>query len=204
MLLFAALYGVAEHINVVTDFTVVVDKNGKEKANPQGAGKTMLRNDWLRYIRDYGAPESKAGGWIRPNPVKPVGGGRGGAFTDADITSYRFALVESDVLPLEAQLALWTHLPLPVAAIIASGGSSYHAWVKVDCGGDTDYRQQVSWMLATLNCFGVDLSNRNPSRLARLPGAKRRIGAVGDGAQRLVYLNPEPTGERIFPKAKMS
>jgi hypothetical protein len=158
----------------------------------------MLRDEWLRYIRDCGVPESKAGAWIRLNPVKSVGGGRGGAFTDADVTSYRLALVESDVLPLETQLALWTHLPLPVAAIIASGGSSYHTWVKVDCVDNTEYRQQVSWMLATLASFGADLANSNPSRLARLPGAQRSIGACGDGAQRLIYLNPDPIGEPIF------
>jgi hypothetical protein len=110
-------------------------------------------------------------------------------------------LLESDVLGIEIQLSLWTRLPLPITAIVSSAGLSYHAWVKVNCIDDTEYRKQVGRVLATLSCFGVDRSNRNPSRLARLPGAKRRIGAVADGAQRLVYLNPEPTGEPIFPKA---
>jgi hypothetical protein len=200
MMLLAALYDKAERLNIVTDYTVATDRYGSEKANPKGAGKTMLREEWLRYIRDNGAPKSKAGAWIRPNPVKIVGSGQGGAFTDADVTSYRFALIESDALALEIQLSLWARLPLPVAAIISSGGSSYHAWVKVDCTDEAEYREQVNRVLTTLARFAVDPANKNPSRLARLPGARRSIGANGQGAQQLVYLNPEPTGEPIFQK----
>lgn len=202
MMLLAALYKQAERLNIVTDYTVATDQNGKPKANPRGAGKTMLRDDWLGYIRDHSTPESKAGAWIRPNPVKECGSGKGGAFTDADVTSYRFALVESDALALETMLSLWARLPLPIAAIISSGGESYHAWVKMDCSDDAEYDEQVKQILTTLARFGVDTGNKNPSRLARLAGAQRSIGAHGDGAQRLVYLNPEPSGEPIFPKAQ--
>jgi hypothetical protein len=202
MMLLAALYERPERVNIVTDYIVAADKNGNEKANPQGAGKFMLRDEWLRYIRDHGAPQDEAGAWIRPNPVKKCGSGKGGAITDADVTSYRFALVESDKLALEIQLSLWARLPLPVAAIISSGGASYHAWVKMDCIDEAEYDEQVKQILTTLARFAVDAANKNPSRLARLPGAQRSIGAHGDGAQRLVYLNPEPTGEAIFPKGQ--
>jgi hypothetical protein len=202
MMLFAALYEKNERVNIITDYTIDLDKDGRQKAKPKGAGKTLLRDEWLRYIREHGAPESEAGAWIRPNPVTEFGSGKGGAVTDADVTSCRFALAESDVLPMETQLALWTQLPLPVAAIISSGGTSYHTWVKVDCINDAEYRQQVSSVLATLACLGMDPANSNPSRLARLPGAQRSIGSRGDGAQRLVYLNPEPTGEPIFPRGQ--
>ena len=40
---------------------------------------------------------------------------------------YRYALVESDVLPPEQQNAIIRKLELPVAALVHSGGKSLHA-----------------------------------------------------------------------------
>lgn len=170
----------------------------EKKARPVGAGKTCKRNDWLRNIRDRGVPEGKGGTWIRPNPVQTKGSGKGGACTDADVKAFRFALLESDVLSPILQLSLFAKLKLPIAAIISSGGRSYHAWVKVDCANAEEYRKTTDRMLSLLKPFGIDQGNKNPSRMSRLPGAKRTIGAIGDGEQRLIYLNPEPTKEGIF------
>jgi len=85
-----------------------------------------------------------------------------------------------------------------VAAVIGSGGRSVHAWVKVDARDADEYRATVAQMLALLARFGVDGKNKNPSRLSRLPGARREIGAAGDGVQRLLYLNPKPEGRSIL------
>jgi hypothetical protein len=47
--------------------------------------------------------------------------------------------------------------------------------------------------------IGIDPRNKNPSRLSRLPGARREIGAVDCGKQRVLYLNPATTeGRRIL------
>src|SRR5205823_8997939 len=105
-------------LSVVTEFTVEQQKSGEQKANPKGAGEILSRDDWMRSIRDHGVPQGEAGAWIRPNPVKQHGTGKGGAPCDADVTSYRFCLLESDDLPFDLQLSLWATLPLPVAAII--------------------------------------------------------------------------------------
>jgi hypothetical protein len=115
VMLFAALYNKDEYVNVVTDFTIG-QKDGGQKANPKGAGRTLLRDDWMRWIRDQGTPQREAGAWVRPNPVKDHGSGKRGASTDADVTSFRFCLLESDMLPVEIQLSLSARLPLPVAA----------------------------------------------------------------------------------------
>jgi hypothetical protein len=201
-MLIAALYDKDDFVNVVTDFTIEQQKDGKEKANPFGAGETLLRDDWIRSIRDHGVPQSKAGAWIRPNPVKEHGSGANGAFCDSDVTSYRRCLLESDELPLELQLSLWASLSLPVAAIIDTGGRSAHAWVDLNCDTLEEYRAMVSRIYIPLARFGLCLNNKNPSRLSRLPGAQREIGKRGDGAQRLLYLNPEPLEKAIFEKKK--
>jgi hypothetical protein len=202
LMVFAALYDKDDFLNVVTDFTVEQHKDRKQKANPRGAGKTLLRDDWMRSIRDRGAPQSEAGAWIRPNPVKRHGTGKNGASCDCDVTSYRFCLIESDDLPLDLQLSLWARLPLPIAAIIDSGGRSEQAWVMLNCQSAEEYQAKVKSIYTLLARFGICPSNKNPSRLARLPGAERTIGKRGDGGQRLLYLDPEPREAPIFERNK--
>jgi hypothetical protein len=201
LMLFAALYDKTDCLNVITDFTIERHNDGKQKANPKGAGKSLLRDDWMREIRDNGVPQSAAGAWIRPNPVKQHGTGRNGAPCDADIRSFRFCLLESDDLPFDLQLSLWAMLPLPIVAIIDSAGRSAHAWVMLDCSAAEEYRAKVNRIFTLLSRFRVCQSNKNPSRLSRLPGAQRTIGKRSDGAQRLLYLNPEPTESPIFERS---
>ena len=202
LMLFAALYDKNERVNVVTDYTAEAKADGSRKANPQGAGKILFRDEWMRSIREHGTPQSEAGAWIRPNPARKNGSGKGGAVTDADITSYRFCLLEFDELPMELQLSLFARLPLPIAALIESGGRSVHAWVMVNCSTEQEHRSMVVRIYNRLTCFGLCQSNKNASRLSRLPGAQREIGKCGDGRQRLLYLNPEPSEAPIFERSK--
>ena len=203
VMLFAALYDKDDFLNVLTDFTIERQKDGKEKANPKGAGKSLLRDDWMRTIRQNGVPQSKAGAWIRPNPVKQHGTGTSGAPCDADVTRFQSCLLESDDLPFDLQLSLWARLPLPIVAIIDSGGRSAHAWVMLNCSAAEEYRAQVNRIFTLLARFGVCKSNKNPSRLSRLPGAQREIGKrEGGGAQRLLYLNPDAIEAPIFESSR--
>jgi hypothetical protein len=191
LMFLAVLYFGNEFVNVVTDHI---------EGKPVGAGRTMLRDDWLRQIREHGTPQSKAGAWFRFNPVTEGGSGKAGALCDSDVTAHRFSLLESDKLPLELQLSFFGKLRLPIAALYASGGKSIHCLVKMDCINADEYREQVARILKMLLPYGFDSANKNPSRLSRLAGASREIGAKSDGQQRLLYLNPEPVeGERIFP-----
>jgi len=155
-----------------------------------GAGITKTRDEWMVHLRNYGAPSGSIGCMFRPNPVSGTPTGDKGGWTDADITVHRFALVESDILPLDLQLSVLARLPLPIAAIIFSGGKSYHALVRVAAPDAVEYRKDVGRMLALLRPLGFDQSTGNPSRMARLPGVMR-----GTEHQRLVYLNPDASGE---------
>jgi len=192
-LLFRALYGPDEYLNIVCRFTTA-ERKGVVKANPAGSGANKRRDDWLAYFAANGIPQSEAGAWMRPNPVLEHGGGKDGATTNDDITAFRFLLLESDCLSVEEQLAVYDRLALPLSAILTSGGKSCHAWLRLDADDADDYAAKAERVYAALQRFGFDQANRNPSRLSRLVGAKRTIGGTGDGLQRLLYLAPEAKG----------
>ena len=189
------LFEPGERVNIVSR-PIVTDG----KARPGDAGVTLERNEWEKRILSRDTPRH-GDAWLRMNPVD------GDGVADANVTAFRFGLLEIDKVrvseelvpvPMELQLSLLAKLRLPIAAIILSGGKSAHAWVKLDAANADEYRQTVSAMLALLARFGVDGKNKNPSRLSRLPGVIRTVGASGDGCQRLLYLNPEPRQEAIL------
>lgn len=192
VLLVGNLYARGELVNFVTEYDTAIEKSGGVKARPVGKGITLERDALLGRFSKNGSDSDKGGAWLRMNPVD----GRGVA--DANVTAFRFALLECDKLSVDLQLSLFAKLPLPVAAVLGSGGRSVHAWVKVDARDVDEYRATVAGMLKILARLGVDGKNKNPSRLSRLPGAKREIGAAGDGVQRLLYLNPKPDGKGIL------
>ncbi len=180
------LFEPSELVNIVTNSIV---ENGK--ARPGDAGLTLERNEWESRLLNS-ATWQVGGAWLRMNPMDGQG------VADVNVTAFRFALIEFDGLPLELQLPLFAKLPLPIAVILSSGGRSLHAWVRIDAANVDEYRRDVSRMLALLAKFGVDGKNKNPSRLSRLPGVVRQIGAHGDGQQRLFYLNPQPQQKAIL------
>ncbi|MBI2926403.1 MAG: hypothetical protein HYY24_11970 [Verrucomicrobia bacterium] len=182
------LYQPGERLNIVTDYTL--DAEGK--ARPAGYGVTLTREQWIERLRQKPVG-SKAGAWLRMNPTDGKGIG------DANITACRFCLLESDALPVELQLSVYVRLKLPIAAILTSGGRSLHAWIKVNAPDAGTYRAQAERLRDVLALIGIDRKNKNASRLSRLPGARREIGAVDCGKQRVLYLTPDPIeGNRIF------
>ncbi len=110
-----------------------------------------------------------AGAWVIINPLD--GEGR----KNINVTDFRYALVESDDMPLDKQLAMIRKMNLPCAAIVYSGGKSVHAVVKVDADSAKEYRERVSklYEICNKNGFKVDTQNKNPARLTRLPGYTR-------------------------------
>lgn len=117
-------------------------------------------------LGDYN-PE--VGAWIRFNPLD------GNGVKNANVTEYRYALVESDSMELEQQHAMIRELELPVACMVYSGGKSVHAIVKIEAGSYEEYRKRVDYLYGVLqkNGMQVDVQNKNPSRLSRMPGVTR-------------------------------
>lgn len=184
-LFLGSLYTDKDRMNLVAKY--ILDGG---KAKPSGGGAIKSRDEWLKYFSDRGVVESDAGCWMRMNPCNAEGSGKDKAVTDADVTDYRFVLLESDSLPIQVQLALFYRLKLPIAAVILSGGGSAHAWVKVGAIDGKRYTEVANRLLSALEKFGIDQANKNPSRLSRCPSAYRKIGAQEDGFQRLLWLNP--------------
>lgn len=112
---------------------------------------------------------SEVGAWVRFNPVDGKG------VRDENVTSFRYALIESDELPIPRQLALVKELELPCAALVHSGGRSLHAIVRVEADDYAEYRKRVDFLYEVCQRNGIklDRQNRNPSRLSRLPGVTR-------------------------------
>lgn len=177
--LIAALYHGSELVNVVSAFSI---QGGK--ARPTGQGMTLPASEWASRLMMGLETCGLGGAWIRMNPVDGAG------IADCNVTSYRFALLECDGLPLKLQVSLVAAIPLPISAILTSGGRSLHAWVRLACGDQDEYRSATSEMFGVLGAYGFDTDNKNSSRLSRMPGVERKIGAVSDSRQRLLYLNP--------------
>ncbi len=127
------------------------------RKHPDDLGATI--GDWKKEV----------GAWIRFNPVD------GNGVKNENVTRFRYALVESDTLPVAEQDVLFRRLELPIAALVHSGGKSLHAIVHIDAGDYDEYRKRVDFLYGFLEKNGVtiDRQNRNPSRLSRMPGVTR-------------------------------
>lgn len=114
--------------------------------------------------------KEEAGAWIRFNPMDGKG------CKNENVTDFRYALVESDVIDIEQQNAIIRELELPVACMVHSGGKSLHAIVKIEASNYEEYRKRVDYLYAVCqkNDLKVDSQNRNPSRLSRMPGTMRK------------------------------
>lgn len=151
------------------------DREGKWLPKSKGC-YSRTAGELMRELKKYGSIEQalgsyddRAGAWIRINPLDGKGVG------NSNVSEFKYALVESDTLPKEKQLALMQELQLPCAAIVDSGKKSLHAVVKVDARDYNEYRDRVMRLydVCRKNGLDPDTQNKNPSRLSRMPGAMR-------------------------------
>ena len=116
-----------------------------------------------------GTPTDGAGAYIRFNPLDGKGE------NNANVTRWKYCLVESDKDSIERQYSLFKAMNLPIRFLIHSGGKSLHAIVMVDAENAQQYRQRVRDLYEFCKKSGLtpDEQDKNESRFSRLPGVKR-------------------------------
>lgn len=173
---------------------------------PSGRGVyTRTAGEYLQNLRRYVKTESSpdnvvrmafedynvaGGAWIRFNPLD------GNGVKNENVIDFRYALVESDSLAPGKQKSIMEQLELPIVAMVHSGNKSIHAIVHIDAASYDEYRRRVDYLYKICNQNGlkVDVADRNPSRLSRLPGVRR-----GNKKQWLIATN---VGKRDFQEWK--
>ena len=178
-----ALFEPAENVGYVTESW---EKDGKWL--PSRGSWSRTAGELIQELSQCGGDLGKvlgdwqpaAGAWIRFNPLDGKG------CKNDNVTEYRFALVESDSVPLPKQKALMEALQLPCAAMVYSGGKSIHAIVRIDAADYGEYRRRVEYLYEVCRKNGLepDTQNKNPSRLSRMPGITR-----GSSKQYLLGVN---------------
>ena len=174
-----------ELVTVIKHFQV----DDSKKVRPDGKGITRSAAEWIQSGNETcTVPQCDAGAWMMVNPSNGQG------IEDRHVTDYRFLLLESDGLPLELQIAMLRHLPLPIICMTMSGRRSIHAIVEVGAHDAGAYKDIADAILTPLKEFGFDSSCRNPSRLTRAPGAVRKLDVKAPTVQELIYLRPPAVG----------
>lgn len=188
----SAMFSPDDPVVISTDVTRHADvtKHDGERYTAKEAGE--LADE----ILCLGDPER--GMWLRVNP--------GTGDRDADVTSYRNVLVESDPAnasemtdealrdELDRQYRSIVALRLPCSCVVDSGHKSVHAIVRVADDGEEltrdewEKRRDLVYKVCDANGLQHDPQCQNPSRLCRLAGARRgertqELLATGCGAE---------------------
>lgn len=116
-----------------------------------------------------GDGNAESGAWVRMNPLDGQG------CDNANVATFRHALLEADEGDLGRQLQIIRQLQVPCSCIVHSGGKSIHALVRVDAANMEEYKQRVDYLYGVAQANGLknDVACKNPSRLSRLPGFLR-------------------------------
>ena len=169
----SALFEPEEKVCYIT--TAYQDEDGKWK--PYGKTSSRTAKQLLDSIKKhpdditltFGDYIDAAGVWICFNPMD--GEGR----SNKNVTSYRYALVESDTQDIDTQYQIIQDLRLPVKVLVHSGGKSLHAIVNIGAVDYKQYQERVDFLYTVCRKHGlvVDTQDKNPSRLSRFPGFRR-------------------------------
>ena len=170
----SALFEPEEKVCVVV--TASQDEDGKWRPYGGSSSRTCkqlldnLKKKTESPITDtFGTTNTDAGVWVCFNPMD--GSGR----RNANVTSFRYALVESDTQDIDTQYAILQDLKLPIRMLVHSGGKSLHAIVHIGAVDYKQYQERVDYLYTVCRRHGldVDTQDKNPSRLSRMPGFMR-------------------------------
>lgn len=159
----------------------------KEKAwRPEQTVWMRTAGDIIKKLRAgsienaIGTVNPYAGAYVRFNPLDGKGE------NNANVTRWKYCLIESDTDSIEKQYSLLKEMNLPITFLVSSGGKSLHAITRVDAENAQQYRSRVRELYAFCEKNGLkpDEQDKNESRFSRLPGVKR-----GDKWQYIVERN---------------
>ena len=170
----SALFEPEEKVCVVV--TASQDDDGKWR--PYGGSSSRSCKQLLDSLKKptqspltdtFGTTNPDSGVWVCFNPMD--GTGR----RNVNVTSYRYALVESDTQDIDTQYAILQDLKLPIRMLVHSGGKSLHAIVHIGAVDYKQYQERVDYLYTVCRRHGldVDTQDKNPSRLSRMPGFMR-------------------------------
>lgn len=173
-----------------TDYIYIGEKYGK------GILGDNIRkvSEWIEYFSNT---KNRIPQHIIPNPLSGVAIQKDNKIymrSDANVSSRYFVVIEFDQLPIHNQLSFFLQSGLPFAAIISSGGKSYHGWLDArkyfsNANGLTtdEWSELVTRRLKPiLKNLGADPACFNASRLSRTPGAIRESY---NSVQNLILIN---------------
>jgi RecA-family ATPase len=179
-------YYPSEKIFIATDAEW---NEAKGKWDPTGKLQGATLEQWL--TGEEPGPKSfnpEAGCWIAINPFKEwehrVNGEYAGKRVQDNVSAFRYVMFESDTRTKAQQFADINASNLPIAFVIDSGGDSLHAWARVDAKDADQWKSRRDAIYEVMKDCGIDRSNKDGSRLSRLPGVKR-----GESFQSLVAEN---------------
>ena len=161
-------------------------------------GQLLWDADASDAVRNDHLPAGEEGVWFLPQPVdgeshpNPRLGGKLSRRSEESVTSWRYAVLESDEAEADDWLRCLIQMPMRIACICESGGRSIHALVRLDVGSKAAWDALIQQVKPALVTLGADVGALSAVRLTRLPQARR-----GERVQRLLYLNPAADGTAI-------
>ena len=169
---FTTLFREDDFVGLCLDF-FMDEKEGRWKPSQTQYRRTA--GDIIKRLRSgsiknaIGSTNEFAGAYVRFNPLDGKGE------NNANVTRWKYCLIESDTDSIERQYALIKEMNLPVTFLIHSGGKSLHAITRVDAENAQQYKTRVRelYEFCKRNGFKPDEQDKNESRFSRLPGVKR-------------------------------
>ena len=165
----------------------------------ESQGQFVWDADKSDVTQNHHLPTGENGVWFLPQPVSgeffpnPRLDGKESRRSEESVTAWRYAVLESDEADADDWLRCLVQMPFRIASIYESGGRSIHALVQLDAASKADWDRLMLPVKPVLITLGADRGALTAVRLSRLPQAMR-----GERCQRLLYLNPQPSGVPIF------
>lgn len=139
------------------------------------------------------------GQWmINPNSVKGGGEAKWSRRSEANVTRWKYFVLESDEVEEAKWLRVLGNAKLPIVAIYTSGRRSVHALVRCEVESKSAWDATRNILRQYVCPLGADPAALTAVRLTRLPGCMRN-GQM----QRLLYLDRAPDSGAIWLKPEL-